>query len=174
MSYTYPWPRPGVTADSVVLGSDPAGLHLLLIRRAQPPFKGRWCLPGGFVEMGESLEKAARRELLEETGVRLRRMEQLHAFGAPRRDPRTRVISVAFCALVQKADHLPRGGDDASHAAWVPIARVARLGFDHDAMLELALRRLGTEGPRLMAPLRRPSRSRILASARRLRPRRSR
>src|ERR1700737_4987912 len=97
--YTYDYPRPAVTVDVVIVTRE-GRPRVLLIRRKNEPFRGMWAIPGGFVDMDESLEDAARRELREETGVRARRLEQLHTFGGPGRDPRGRVISVAYLAEV--------------------------------------------------------------------------
>lgn len=117
-------------------------LQVLLIRRGVPPFKGMWAIPGGFVEMGESLEDAARRELAEETGVTDVWLEQLYTFGAPERDPRTRVISVTYYALVS-ADRLsPAAGSDATETAWHSMYNLPQLAFDHKKILKYALKRL--------------------------------
>ncbi|MEO0733102.1 MAG: NUDIX hydrolase, partial [Bacteroidota bacterium] len=104
--YTYEYPRPSVTVDIVVYGYDGGRqLKLLLIQRGSDPYKGSWALPGGFVDMEEDLESAALRELEEETGVKDLFVEQLYTFGTPGRDPRGRVISVAYFALVNLQDH---------------------------------------------------------------------
>lgn len=142
--YTYDYPRPAVTADVVVVTLE-AQPRVLLIRRKHDPFADCWALPGGFVNMEESLEDAARRELLEETGVCLGTLEQLAAFGAPQRDPRGRVISVAFLARVDPGQVQPRGGDDATEAAWHPLRRLPKLAFDHREILALAKRRLRSD-----------------------------
>src|SRR6185295_13586191 len=105
MPHTYEHPRPSVTVDAVVFGFDDQDLKVLLIQRALEPFLGRWALPGGFVRMDESLEAAVRRELKEETGLSDVFLEQLYTFGAPARDPRGRVISIAYYGLVKLADH---------------------------------------------------------------------
>jgi 8-oxo-dGTP diphosphatase len=139
---TYKHPRPAVTVDAVVFGLDRAGLKLLLIRRAGAPFKGDWALPGGFVEMNESLDAAARRELQEETGIRPSYLEQLYTFGEPKRDPRGRVISVAYFALVKLSDHRAAAASDAAEAMWFPIDELPRLAFDHRDVVTLAVRRL--------------------------------
>jgi 8-oxo-dGTP diphosphatase len=131
-----------VAVDLVIFTIRDGALHALLIQRAAPPFEGRWALPGGFILHGESLEDAALRELGEETGVRNVYLEQLYSFGDPDRDPRARVISVAYYALVA-ADRAPlSAGSDASDARWWPVAKHPPLAFDHGRILEYALERL--------------------------------
>ena len=131
-----------VAVDLVIFTIHDGALHALLIQRAAPPFEGRWALPGGFILHGESLEDAALRELGEETGVRNVYLEQLYSFGDPDRDPRGRVISVAYYALVA-ADRAPlSAGSDASDARWWSVAKHPPLAFDHGRILEYALERL--------------------------------
>lgn len=143
-TYQYEHPRPAVTVDCVVFGLDAAeaDLRVLLIERDLEPFSGRWALPGGFVHMEESLEDAARRELAEETGLSGVFLEQLYTFGAPGRDPRGRVISVAYYALINLDEHAVRAASDARRANWFSVADAPKLAFDHDRVLEAALRRL--------------------------------
>src|SRR5919204_3903202 len=105
MAATYEYPRPALTVDAVVFGLDEEDLKVLLIRRDLPPFQGKWALPGGFVRVEESLEDAVRRELREETGIDQVFLEQLYTFGAVDRDPRERVVTVAYYALVRLSDH---------------------------------------------------------------------
>jgi 8-oxo-dGTP diphosphatase len=142
MRYTYQHPHPAVTVDGVVFGYDDADLKVLLIQRAVAPFAGRWALPGGFVGIRENLEEAVRRELREETGLAQLYLEQLYTFGGPRRDPRERVISVAYYALVKLADHAVRAASDARTVAWFPVADLPELAFDHASILDTARRRL--------------------------------
>jgi 8-oxo-dGTP diphosphatase len=142
MSFTYKHPHPAVTVDGVVFGFDDADLKLLLVKRKVEPFKGQWALPGGFVTPTESLEDAVRRELAEETGITRLYLEQLFSFGDPGRDPRERVISVAYYALVKLADHRVRAASDAVEAAWFPVAELPVLAFDHEKIVDVALRRL--------------------------------
>jgi 8-oxo-dGTP diphosphatase len=142
MPYTYEHPHPAVTVDAVVFGYDDADLKVLLIQRELAPFRGRWALPGGFVRLDESLEEAARRELHEETGLSAPYLEQLYTFGTPRRDPRERVISVAYYVLVKLTEHAVRAASDALNVAWFPVADLPSLAFDHEEILESALRRL--------------------------------
>lgn len=136
------YPRPAVTTDVVLFTLWDNVLHVLLIQRRQPPFEGCWCLPGGFVQIDETLEDAALRELEEETGVRDVSLEQLYTFGDVERDPRGRVITVAYLACVRSPAPQPRGGDDAAQARWWPIHDLPPLGFDHARIVDCALRRL--------------------------------
>ena len=122
MPYTYEYPRPSITVDCIIFGLDDSQqLKVLLIQRDRDPFAGKWALPGGFVEMDESLEDAARRELQEETGVENVFMEQLYTFGTPGRDPRGRVISVAYFALVNLSAHTVKAETDAREERWLAI-----------------------------------------------------
>lgn len=143
-AYAPPLAAPALIAtDAVVFGWAPAaGLHVLLVQRGVQPWEGAWALPGGFVQRGEGLRAAALRELEEETGLRLGWMEQLGAFGEPGRDPRGRVVSVAFLALVGMGGDAPAGATDAASAAWVPAASLPPLAFDHAEILTCALARL--------------------------------
>jgi len=142
MSFTYRYPHPAVTVDAVVFGLDETDLKVLLIQRDLAPYEGRWAIPGGFVNMDEDLEAAARRELEEETGLRPLYLEQLYTLGAPKRDPRERVISIAHYALVKLTDHAVRAASDARNVAWFPVADLPELAFDHEEILEIALKRL--------------------------------
>ena len=135
--------RPSVTVDVILFTYAEEHLQVLLIRRCNKPFAGAWALPGGFVDIDESLETAAARELFEETGVRDIHLEQLATFGAPDRDPRGRVISVAYIALAgSNIMRATRAGDDASAAAWFDVYNLPRLAFDHDRILDAAVQRL--------------------------------
>jgi 8-oxo-dGTP diphosphatase len=140
------YPRPSLTADCVVFGvtfeSGGPALRVLLIERGGKPFQGAMALPGGFVHIDETLDDAARRELSEETGLGDVFLEQLYTFGAVDRDPRGRVVSVAYYALVNLADHRVQSGSDARAARWLPVQDARGLAFDHDAVLAIALERL--------------------------------
>ncbi|CAN1210659.1 NrtR DNA-binding winged helix domain-containing protein [Tumidithrix helvetica PCC 7403] len=142
MSYSYKFPRPALTVDCVVFGLDAQDLKVMLIQRAIPPFQGQWALPGGFVRMDETLEEAAMRELREETGIREVFLEQLYTFGNLDRDPRDRVVTVAYYALVNLSEYLIQATTDAREAAWFPITEVPTLAFDHERILSVALARL--------------------------------
>ncbi len=138
--YHYRYPHPAVTADCVIFGFDGENLNVLLVRRGLDPYKGCWALPGGFMRMDESAEECARRELLEETGLNTAYVRQLRAYSAPDRDPRERVVTVAFYALVSLAD--VRGGDDAAEAAWFGLDELPQLAFDHAQILADAIAEL--------------------------------
>lgn len=135
--YSYKYPHPAVTTDCVIFGFDGAKLKVLLIERGNEPYKGLWAFPGGFQNMDESAEQGARRELMEETGMVAGYMEQFHAFTDPDRDPRERVITIAYYALCNIQE--VKGGDDAAKAQWFSIDEIPQLAFDHDCMLHLAL-----------------------------------
>src|SRR5216117_2663062 len=142
MSYTYRYTRGALTVDIVVFALDATDLQVMLIQRDQGPFEGDWALPGGFVNVDETLDAAAARELQEETGLRDIFLEQLYTFGAVDRDPRERVVSVAYYALVKLADFSTKAATDAADARWFPISNVPRLAFDHANILATALTRL--------------------------------
>jgi 8-oxo-dGTP diphosphatase len=141
--YSYEYPRPALTVDIVVFTLRENSLQALLIRRGSPPYEGDWALPGGFVQMEETLEAAALRELEEETGIQQAYLEQLYTYGDPERDPRGRVVSVAYYALIPAGTPLrTEGGSDASQARWFPIHDLPQLAFDHAEIVQYALRRL--------------------------------
>ncbi len=167
--YTYKYPRPSLTVDCVVFGIDfrpkplDAELQVLLIERgtedeagdpSEKAFVGSWALPGGFVnvsdegDQGEDLETAAHRELREEAGIEVDFLEQLYTFGKPKRDPRGRIISVAYYALVRSKDHVAKAGSDAKNARWFSMSSALvtetghKLAFDHRDILDVALKRL--------------------------------
>lgn len=142
MPHTYKYPRAALTVDCVVFGFDEGELKVLLIQRALDPFKGKWAMPGGFVHVDETLDAAARRELAEEAGLREVFLEQLYTFGAVDRDPRERVVSVAYYALVQLAAHKTKAATDATEARWFPVSQVPKLAFDHAEILATGLARL--------------------------------
>ncbi len=142
MTFTYQHPRAALAVDCVVFGLDDEDLKVLLIQRGLDPFAGKWALPGGFVRLDESVDEAAKRELSEETGLGKVFLEQLHTFGAPDRDPRERVVSVAYYALVNLAAHRVQAATDAKEAAWFATGDLPKLAFDHEAIVDLALERL--------------------------------
>ena len=131
-----------LTVDCVVFGLDEQDLKILLIQRANDPYKGSWAIPGGFVDPDESLEQAALRELREETGVQDVFLEQLYTFGDVKRDPRRRIVTVAYYVLVNLRDHTVKAATDASSAAWFSVDDLPRLAFDHGRIVDTALRRL--------------------------------
>jgi 8-oxo-dGTP diphosphatase len=144
VSYTYDYPRPAVAVDCVVFGLDLAedDLEILLIQRLKDPFAHGWALPGGFMQMDETADAAARRELEEETGVTDVYLEQLYTFSGVDRDPRGRVVSIAYYALAKLSDHRIRAATDAENVAWFSIRALPRLAFDHKAIIETAIERL--------------------------------
>ena len=142
MPHTYEYPRPALTVDCVVFGIDDSDLKVLLIQRDLEPFAGSWALPGGFVHIDESLTEAAQRELQEETGLDRVFLEQLYTYGDVGRDPRGRVVSVAYYALVRLSDHKVQAATDARDASWFAVSNTPSLAFDHEGILQAALERL--------------------------------
>jgi 8-oxo-dGTP diphosphatase len=136
--YQYKYPHPAVTTDCVVFGFDGVSLNVLLVERGIDPYKGCAALPGGFLRIDETAEQCAARELWEETGLKPVVMEQFHTFTEVMRDPRERVITIAFYALVPMAE--VKGGDDAADARWYDIHEMPALAFDHHQILQMALR----------------------------------
>ena len=142
MSYTYQHPHPAVTTDIVIFTIRQDELKVLLVKRANAPFQGEWALPGGFVGLEESLEEGARRELQEETGVAGVYLEQLYTFGKPDRDPRERVITVAYYALIPTDEVEIRAATDAEGVSWYGMEELPQLAFDHAEILDAAHERL--------------------------------
>ncbi|MGI9414304.1 MAG: NUDIX hydrolase [Hyphomicrobiales bacterium] len=142
MSESGKYPVVAVTTDIVVFSILESRLNVLLIERGREPYAGQWALPGGFIHPDEGLEDCARRELEEETGIAGIYLEQLYSFGAPERDPRGRVVTVAYFALVPRDRVSPRGGSDARRAEWFALDDMPRLAFDHDRIVAAAHQRL--------------------------------
>lgn len=138
--YCYKYPHPAVTADCIVFNKDHGILSLLLIKRKNEPYKDCWAFPGGFINIEESAEDAAKRELKEETGLDVLNLHQLRAYSDPNRDPRERVITIAFIAISEKKD--VKGNDDAVEAGWFSINNLPPLAFDHYQILQDALVKL--------------------------------
>ncbi len=142
MSYKYEYPHPAVTVDVVVFTIENDDLKVLLIQRDQDPFEGQWALPGGFIEIDEHLSDAAKRELKEETGVSASFLEQFYTFGHPDRDPRERIITVAYYALIPCDQLSLAAGDDARDAKLFAINELPELAFDHENILSIAKQRV--------------------------------
>jgi len=141
--YTYEYPRPALTVDIVIFSIHDGCLQMLLIERAEPPYAQMWALPGGFVHVEESLEQAAARQLEEETGLQDAYLEQLYTYGEPHRDPRGRVVTVVYFALISSDKPVRTEGTvEVSRAAWFPVDDLPPLAFDHQEIAAYALRRL--------------------------------
>lgn len=141
-----------LTVDVIVFALTPqkTGLEVLLIKRLNPPFKGMWAIPGGFVDLPEDVPDAALRELEEETSVKNIEIEELGVFGKPGRDPRGRTVSAVYVALVDRNKVKPKAGDDAREVAWFSIRKLPKLGFDHSEILEAAIKYI-KNGPKKSA-----------------------
>lgn len=139
-NYCYKYPHPAVTSDCVIFGFDGVAIKVLLIQRGIEPYKDKWAFPGGFMQIDETVEECAKRELEEETGLKTTSVEQLYTFSDVNRDPRERVITVAHYALVRLEE--VKGGDDAMSAQWFAINEIPSLAFDHDRILRMAVNRL--------------------------------
>lgn len=141
--YVYEWPRPMVTADAVVFRFAKGKVWLLLVKRGNEPYKGKWAVPGGFIELEEELEDAAARELEEETGLVAVRLEQMRTFGAVGRDPRGRQITVVFMGIAEEGQDRLRAGDDAAEAKWFDIDKLPEsMAFDHREVAQFAIGKL--------------------------------
>jgi 8-oxo-dGTP diphosphatase len=145
MAYSYEYPHPAVTTDIVVFTIREAHLKLLLIKRKGVPFKGSWALPGGFVSLDESVDEGAVRELEEETGVGGVYLEQLYTFGAIKRDPRERVITIAYFALIPSDKIQIKAATDAEAVAWFAMDEIPKLAFDHAEIISMAKERLASK-----------------------------
>jgi len=140
--YCYEYPRPAITTDCVIFGFGNGELKILLIERGIEPFKGKWAFPGGFMRENENSDECAKRELQEETGLEKIFIEQLFTFSDIDRDPRGRVVTIAYYALVKLVQYKIEAGDDANNAKWFPISQIPTLAFDHDRILRMAINRL--------------------------------
>ena len=138
MSYTYEYPRPAVTADCVVITKEKEP-KVLLIQRGNEPFKGCWAFPGGFMNMDETTEQCAVRELEEETGLKVSNIWQIGAYSKVDRDPRGRTVTVAYLALIDNAEKV-KGLDDAAKAQWFSLSQLPKLAFDHEDVMADALK----------------------------------
>ena len=139
MAYTYKYPRPAVTADCVVMTRE-AEPKVLLIQRGDQPFKGCWAFPGGFMNMDETTEQCAIRELEEETGLKVSEVHQIGAYSKVDRDPRGRTVTVAYLAIVDTPMEV-KGQDDAAKAQWFPLSALPELAFDHDEIMRDAVKK---------------------------------
>lgn len=137
--YTYPYPHPAITADCIVFAIGDGDTKILLIERKNPPYRGRWAFPGGFMNMDESAEEAAMRELEEETGLKVDCVIQVGAFSKVDRDPRERIVTIAFYTVMEHAPEV-KGTDDASRARWFSLDNLPPLAFDHEEILGQALK----------------------------------
>jgi len=133
-TYTYPYPKPSVTTDCIIIRKNYLTDQILLIKRKHEPFTGKWALPGGFVEIDEDLEESALRELKEETGISGIELHQFRSYGKPGRDPRGRTISVVYYGFVKESQAI-RAGDDAQEADWFVLDNLPALAFDHEMIL---------------------------------------
>lgn len=140
MAYTYQYPRPSVTVDIVVLCRVEKTFRILLIQRGNEPFRNKWAFPGGFIEMDETLEESAVRELHEETGLQEVRLYQFRAYGNPGRDPRGRTVSVVFYGFTDIKNSLVAGSDDAKNAGWFGLDEIPDMAFDHNRILRHLLK----------------------------------
>ena len=143
MSYCYEYPRPAVTADIIILKKVDTKQFVLLIERKNAPFEGMWALPGGFLDMNETLEETAVRELWEETGMAGIRLEQFHTFSTINRDPRHRTITTIFIGYAVENTTVPFAGDDAAKAEWFSLEKLPPLAFDHGMVMEMVKEKYG-------------------------------
>ena len=144
MPYTYEYPRPMLTVDAVVFRKNKEIFEVLLIQRKHDPYEGMWALPGGYVDMEETVEEAVVRELQEETGLQFSSLKQLHTFSTIDRDPRGRTVSVIFYGTTEMKNSEVKGGDDANDARWFRVDNLPELGFDHIEAFKMAFSKMET------------------------------
>jgi len=142
MSYVYEYPRPALTVDIIIFLKEKKDTKILLIQRGRYPFEGCWALPGGFADMNETLEEAAKRELQEETGLKNIELSQFYTFGDLNRDPRGRTVSVVYYGFVKAENSTVKGGDDARDAKWFSLKNLPLLAFDHNTIIMKALKKI--------------------------------
>jgi len=145
MNYTYQFPRPSVTVDVIVFHKTSGRLSVLLIKRGHPPFENCYALPGGFLDMDETLEESAIRELLEETGLVVEQLQEVKSFSSLGRDPRGRTITVVFYTILKGKQPETAAGDDASEAKWFAVDNLPDLAFDHQEIMKYAIKKLSAE-----------------------------
>jgi 8-oxo-dGTP diphosphatase len=145
MPFSYEYPRPAVTVDIAVFCKSGESHKILLIQRGRPPFQEKWALPGGFIEMDETLEQSALRELEEETGLKNVSLEQFKTYGDPGRDPRGRTVSVVFYGFVDSGNSTVEGADDAKSADWFTASQIPEMAFDHGMILNDLVKKLKDE-----------------------------
>jgi 8-oxo-dGTP diphosphatase len=139
MSHTYEYPRPAVTTDIILFHKTDTELKVLLIKRNSEPFKDTWALPGGFMNIDETLEQTAKRELKEETGIDVEDLIQFRVFDDPNRDPRGRTISIVFYKFLESIPSRIKAGDDAAEAKWFSVKKLPELAFDHEEVIRLMI-----------------------------------
>jgi len=147
MKHCYDYPRPAVTADIIILKKSNNQTFVLLIERKHPPFEGMWAFPGGFLNMDETLEQAALRELQEETGITGIELKQFHTFSKVNRDPRHRTITTVFIGYANEKTAAPRAGDDAAKAKWFDLNELPLLAFDHGMVMDMIKDKPGITSP---------------------------
>jgi len=143
MKYCYDYPRPAVTADIIILKKSTNESFVLLIERKHPPYEGMWALPGGFLNMDETLEEAALRELQEETGITGVMLEQFHTYSEVNRDPRHRTITTVFIGYLNDNTIEPEAGDDAAEVKWFALEKLPPLAFDHGEVMKMVKKNSG-------------------------------
>ena len=138
--FSYDYPRASITADIIIFLKESNSNKILLIKRGRGPFKNTWALPGGFMDMDETIEKTAIRELEEETSLKNIELKQLYTFSEINRDPRHRTVSIVFYGFTDKNNCKAVGGDDASEATWFDITDLPKLAFDHKEIIDFAIK----------------------------------
>ena len=140
--FCYDYPRPALTSDCIILNKNDDVIKVLLIKRAYEPFKKHWAFPGGFVDSDETTLQAAKRELIEETGITVEELKQLQTFSDIGRDPRGKTVSVVYYAFVSSENISVKAGDDATEAEWFDINKLPELAFDHADIMDFAVKQL--------------------------------